>query len=239
MTHTTITGKELLEWKEIFIQDRGRWDLTPNFSNLLNKYFLTQEDIKDIEPIKKTLKDLQKRFEELENRKSEGIEQELKEISEQIKAYKKDIAQAIQTALKEIKEAEQKKGNILKEIKELQEQSVKRLDSEILKKIPVQVKPEDLDTLKILKDFHNRGVTDREKGLSNLWADMRETIPKLNLTPKIKFSMLQAIGEPDKLCSVLRNIMDGLRAGLDLNNIITSKKKDNQEQEGEDITEDM
>ena len=204
----------------------------------LSKNFLLNENLNEINSLVQELKKLKQEYEELNKKKSE-IVNELETFKDSFSELKKEVEQYK-------KEIQEQNNSLMQEQKNLNEQLVKNLNSEYLKRLDKQIKPEDIDVREIINEFYNRAnrtLTSDEA--DELILDIGENIPKLNLPQKIKFKILQA---RDKLNSsnkekdeynlfvkdVLREVIDAINSGADLNNItFSSGKKSKQRQTSE------
>lgn len=175
----------------------------------LVKEFISKEDFQDLA---EELKILKKEFATLNKRKAQKVSEEIKLFETELKNFKK-------TNLKEFEEIQRKSKETIAEIIKLKEESIKKLDSEILKKVPFQVKSEDLDTLKIIKDFHNRLTDSKGDDEIKLRQEMREVIPKLNFSKGAKFKILNGLEDKFQTIIRFRFIIDKLLSGFDISEL--------------------
>jgi hypothetical protein len=270
MTYTKKTAfgnfeAELLEVQDLF-QDRNEEgklirEISIPFFNVLREEFITQgdlssslkkikgslgnfltkEDFSKAEKLTKELTGLKKEFEELDKKKASKVNQE-------IKIFEKEFAILKKKGLEDLKEIETKIKSQKEELEKLPGELTKRLNSEILKKIPSNIKPEDLDTKKIIEGFYARTREKLKlKEAQTLIKEVEETIPKLNLLANVKLKILKSrdkcISVDEKkdeyslsLREVFREILDVLNAGLEVKDVKTSsgkKGKEESEEEGD------
>lgn len=193
---------------------------------------------KDLEKIKETIEDLEERFDDLENKKSKGIDKELENFFNQVKTFKKEIESIRKRIIQNTKEMEEKSKTLKQEQTNLHKQLIKKLNSEYLKKLDKQIKPEDIDTLKVLEEYYNKSMQGlKEEQAQEFVKEIEDTIPRLSINEKIKFRLLQARdkaegkeGEEDNyyfvsLKKILRELIDKMRAGMEIKDISISTEE--------------
>lgn len=235
--------------------DKGLF-LTQSGYNVLSQHLtpinLTEQLIKDYKIINNNLSELKKEFSKiddlrnelvklkdsvvkelgelksLKNKKAEFVKKEIEIINNNFSNLKKEYEQ-------NLKQINEKSETSKKELLNLQQELINKLNSEYLKKLDRQIKVEDIDTLKIIEKLYSRSEGKLKiKDAQDLIKDIDEIIPKLNLPAKIKFKILQTKGKTEygnkekdeyilsDLPKHLEFIINSLKAGLDLENINTS-----------------
>jgi hypothetical protein len=219
-----ITKQELDEWKKTL------------FENLKETFASYQGNLDALEKrVKKLLNEPIEKRQQIENEHLVFFEQEMESLKKDFKKLNASIPKAEKDFQDNQKAFLEKTNKQLSEI-------IENLDSEILKKVPSQVKSEDLDTLKILQGFYDRikYKTLNSKDTQKIIEEIENTIPKLNISPKIRKEILRVRdrarsekGEGEEkykfseLEKILREIIDSLNAGMELNDIkVSSDKKE-------------
>ena len=198
---------EVLTPVDLFNLKEGKSETSNWFFNILRGEL--EKELSEIKKILKDLRALKKEYEELNKKKAQKVNQEIKTFETEFKIFK-------EKNLKELKEIEVKIKTLNQEAQKQYEQAIKKLDSEILKKVPAQIRPEDLDTLEICKNFYNRLINSKKEEKTKLYTEIRDMIPKLNLLPVVKFKILNGIGDDSKTIDRFRFVIDRLQSGLEI-----------------------
>lgn len=234
--------------KDMFGNEKARVITLEEWGVLVEDTNKALKDFKeDLSKIKESMEALEERFEDLENKKTEAINKELQEFDNKTKTFKKEIENIRKRIIQNTKEMEERSKTLKQEQTNLQKQLIKNLNSEYLKKLDKQIKPEDIDTLKVLEEYYNKSRQGlKEEEVKKFIEEINDTTPRLNLNAKIKFRLLQVrnIAQVDEdkkyylvsLEKILREIVDKLRAGMEIKDISISTEEITKGQEGgEDI----
>lgn len=215
----------------------------------LKKNVLMKKQFTELQSLKEEMQELIKDFKSLSKKKSKIIDNEIKLFQEGIKKSKIELTRMNKEVLKNIAEQSEQTKSFMQEQKKSQEQLIKNLNSEYLKKLKPQIKAEDIDTLKVLEDFQQqiKEPITIEKSHKVL-GDIKEIIPTLNLPPKVRLRIFQerdtgSYDEKTKLNNhiglrkVLRNIIDILLSGVELKDMKIKKSKSEQSKQEPEVEE--
>jgi len=238
--------KNLIEFEDLLdINEQGKTQLSSNFYKCLNKYFMSKEDRGKINDIIKTLEQLKKDYEEMNEKKSEALQEELNQIAEHSKQTFLEINEIAKQERNKIRKlVEEKKGKLIKQYKS---EMVRNLDNR------------ELETLNILEEILIKKFSDRSDrniyGFSpqeviKIKAELNKAIPNTLLKSEIKFKILQyardnwkegykgsEIYNNSELKECLSKICDALRSGYDTQRLLetTQTREDKEIEENKDL----
>ncbi|MFA5723657.1 MAG: hypothetical protein WC979_05345 [Candidatus Pacearchaeota archaeon] len=184
MSHKTLSGKELVEWNEIFEVREGYLNLNSEFLKLLNLYFFDRSKLEELKKLSKDLIELKNNYQVLDKEKSEKINQELSLFEAKIQEFNSELKDTLIKAKKEIKD--------------FSESCKQELSKKFLLELESKITDKNKAIMKVLKEFYSKIIKINDyQVMDKFKIKFQEIIPSLDIDKQTKNSLLEICSNKD------------------------------------------